>query len=103
MAPREGDTWHARCHTYRLQHEGGGHVREGRGGGVWVVIHPPPIKVLIKHEQNNRKRKPKKEMKKGGYWANLEMRLLGQFVGGRKVVVGSIRGRKKRKKEKKGK
>ena len=38
MAPREGDTRHARCHTYRLQHEGGGHVCVcvcvGGGGGT---------------------------------------------------------------------
>ena len=72
MAPREGDTWHVRCHTYRLQHEGGGYVRGGVVGlihppPIKVLIHPPPIKVLIKHEQNNRKRKPKKERKKGGY------------------------------------
>ena len=34
MAPREGDTWHARCHTHKLHViyvEGGGHV--GGGGG----------------------------------------------------------------------
>ena len=44
MAPGEGDTWHARCHTHKL------HVsrllrRKTCGGGL---IHPQPIKVLIK-------------------------------------------------------
>ena len=38
MAPGEDDTWHARCHTHRLQHVI--NVREEDMGGEGVS-HPP--------------------------------------------------------------
>ena len=54
MAPGEGDTWHGRCHTHRLQHVID--VREEDMGGR--VIHPPPIKFAIeKKNKGNKKNK----------------------------------------------
>ena len=74
------------------------------GGGLGCGVSPPTNQSIDKKRKNNRKRKKAKEREgEGGSLWEEERRLLGQFVGGRKVVAGSVHGRKKRMNEKKGK
>ena len=78
MAPGEGDTLHARCHTHKL------HVsrllRRRTCGGV---IHPPPIKALIKKKKVGKIRKAKEREGEGGYawrrgyWKSVWWRVCG--------------------------
>ena len=62
------------------------------GGGGGGVDSPPTY-------QNLDKKKSQKREGEGGLC--VDERLLGQFVGGRKVVARSVRERKKGKKERK--
>ena len=80
MAPGEGDTWHARCHTHK-QHviyvEGGGHV-----GGV---IQPPPMKATKRKKRQKKKKKWRGKSQKGRRLCVERIRIerfLDQFIGG---------------------
>ena len=72
------------------------------GGGGGGVDSPSTYQSLDKNNNNNRKME-ESQRKRGKGGLCVEESLLGQFVGGIKVVAGPIHGRNKRKKEKKGK
>ena len=93
MAPREGDTCDARCHSHKMHVS---RLLRRRTCGGWGCDSPPTGQSF---DKKKKKEKPKKERETGAVRGGKAA--INQFGGG--VVAGSVHGRKKIKKEKKGK